>query len=99
MTQSKLEVDTGAVRSLAENFDAVRRGLSDASAVSAELGAMVGHAHLASVIDDFSSKWDDRRNELTEQLTQMHTMGQSVADGFESVDSELARALTETPPS
>ncbi|WP_166792307.1 hypothetical protein [Cryobacterium sp. TMT1-66-1] len=51
------------------------------------------------MIDDFSSKWDDRRNELTEQLTQMHAMGQSIADGFESVDSEPARALTETPPS
>ncbi|WP_104134837.1 MULTISPECIES: hypothetical protein [unclassified Cryobacterium] len=99
MTQNRLEVDTGAVRSLAENFDVVRRGLSDASAVGVELGTMVGHAHLASVIDDFSSKWDDRRTELTEQLTQMHTMGQAVADGFESVDSGLARALTETPSS
>lgn len=94
MAQDRLTVDTTAVRGLADNLATVRQSLQDAQATTASLATMVGHAHLGSVVDDFSGKWDDRRRELSEQLDSLRSMSTAVADGFDSLDSELATALT-----
>ena len=94
MALDRLTVDTVAVRSLADNLATVHQSLADAQTTTASLSTMVGHAHLGSVIDDFSGKWDDRRRELSEQLDTLRSMSTGVADGFDSLDSELATALT-----
>ncbi|MGV8967029.1 MAG: hypothetical protein ACOH2F_12200 [Cellulomonas sp.] len=94
MALEHLTVDTGAVRGLADNLATVHQSLEDAQTTTTSLSTMVGHAHLGSVVDDFSSKWDDRRRELSEQLDKLRSMSTGVADGFDAVDSELAAALT-----
>lgn len=95
MVSGQLSVDTNAVQSLAQNLATVRGTLDGASASSESLAAMVGQEHLAGVIRDFSGQWDDRRTELMTQIDALKDKAAAVAEGFETIDSELAKALTE----
>lgn len=97
MARAFLQVNTTDVRSLADNLHTVKGTLEQAQATSDGLAGMVGHERLACVIDDFSSKWDDRRTELVDQMNTMHEMATGVADGFETMDDELAKAITAPP--
>lgn len=97
MANARLNVDTTSVRNLAGNLNVVKSTLSSAQASSGAVAGMVGNARLAGVITDFASKWDDRRTELIDQVDQLNSAATSIADAFEQVDSELARALTEEP--
>jgi hypothetical protein len=95
MGGEKLSVDTSAVASLGQNLVTVRSSLEGASASSEALASMVGHQPLAAVISDFAGQWDDRRTELMEQLDALKEKATAVADAFEDVDNQLAKALTE----
>lgn len=97
MSNARLNVDTTSVRNLAGNLQLVKSSLSEAQANSNVVAGQVGNEHLANVITDFSSKWDNRRTELVDQVDQLNSAATSIADAFEQVDSELARALTEEP--
>jgi len=95
MGGEKLSVDTSAVQSLGQNLLTVRSTLDGASASSEALASMVGQAHLSGVISDFAGQWDDRRTELMAQLDALKEKASAVAEGFETIDNELAKALTE----
>ncbi|WP_146134437.1 hypothetical protein [Glaciihabitans tibetensis] len=73
----------------------MRSTLEGASASSEALAAMVGQPQLAGVISDFSGQWDNRREELMAQIDSLKEKAIAVADGFESIDNELAKALTD----
>jgi hypothetical protein len=95
MAGGKLSVNTTAVQSLGQNLATVRSTLEGASASSEALAGMVGEPKLAAVVSDFSGQWDDRRAELMAQMDSLKEKASAVAEGFEQVDSELAKALTE----
>ena len=93
MAIDHLQVDTTTIRSLSENLLTVHDALSTAAATSATLASNVGHPGLSSTITDFADTWDDRRAELVKQLETLKGSAISIADAFESVDVELAKAL------
>lgn len=90
-----LRVDTGTVRSLADNITLVHSHLTDADATSRVVAEAVGHAGLSDTLGSFSGKWDDRRRELCDQITGLRDAATGIADAFEHADSELANALAD----
>lgn len=97
MAYERLEVDTATVRDVATNLAIVHDSLDGAQAASVSLAQIVGHPRLATAVEDFAGKWDNRREELTTQLGQMKAAAEAIADGFECVDSELASAISAGP--
>ncbi|WP_213815546.1 hypothetical protein [Glaciihabitans sp. dw_435] len=95
MSANRLEIDTTAVQSLAQNLATVKSALDGAADSTDSLSGMVGHDHLASVVGDFSGQWDDRRKELIDQIDHLKQQASSIAEAFESLDNELAKALTD----
>ena len=59
------------------------------------LAEAVGHPRLGDRVRAFADNWDKRRSELTEQLAVVRDGLHGIVTGFEEVDRELARALTE----
>jgi uncharacterized protein YukE len=89
----RLVVNTETLRDLSTNLATVHTTLTSAAADSRDLGAMIPHARLAHEIDDFSSQWDRRREELIGQVDALQQRTAAVADTFEQADLELATAI------
>lgn len=93
MGGERLRVDLDAISSLATNLGRVHTALSEASRRSDDLAAAAGQKVLADTLSDFTSKWEIRRTELTEQVDQLREMANAVDAGFSETDQELARAI------
>lgn len=94
VTRDRLVIDTPTVRSLADNLGTVQGTLEDAAVTSSSLAGSVGDPHLADVVTDFASKWDNRRKEMVTQVETVQKNARAVADGFEHTDQEVAKAST-----
>ncbi len=92
---TSLVVSTEETRGLADRLTAVRSRLEAASASSQGLQEAVGGGVLADALDSFSGKWDDRRRELVDQISQLGDAADYVAQAFEDADSGLAGALAD----
>lgn len=88
-----LQVNTENLRALSVNLATVRRTLESASTDSERLSSMIPHERLVSTLADFSSKWERRRAELTEQVDVLQQKAKVAADAFAEVDDELAGAI------
>lgn len=55
----------------------------------------LGHAKVASAVDDFVNDWDDKRNRLTKSVGELAEMASKSAETFSKADRDLAEALLE----
>ena len=94
MAITNLQIDTATVRSLSENMELVHTELADGQVLGDAVASIVGHPALAQAVKDFTDGWDDRRRELTEQIGTLQSNAMSIADAFDSVDFELATAIS-----
>lgn len=60
-----------------------------------EMSGVVGHDGLGERVRQFSETWNDRRKNMTEQVTALHGQVKSIRDAFTQVDAELGKALVE----
>ncbi|WP_062130752.1 hypothetical protein [Demequina aestuarii] len=95
MAGGTLRVDTAAVRDVATDLTTVHRELTGAGDRSHAVADAVGHAALGDSLRRFSDAWDDRRQELAEQITVLRDAATGIAQSFDDVDYELASALAE----
>ncbi|MBH0116003.1 hypothetical protein I6E52_04000 [Salinibacterium sp. NG253] len=99
MAADQLIVDTDLLRATAIQIERVSATFTRSSQDIDDVAAAVGHAGLANKVRGFVNNWDFRRSELVEQLDTIRDNMTEVADGFESADCELGKALTDPQPS
>ena len=93
-----LTVDTNAIRRSQETFTDIRDRLEDAVAgFDTVSGATVAQAELRSRLDELGSSWGVGSKKLGEYADAAASALGGVADAFDGVDDELARALEERP--
>ncbi|RKS80113.1 hypothetical protein CLV35_0534 [Motilibacter peucedani] len=88
----RLELDTARLRRVAAGLDAVSRALSAAALVTPAVEASGSHA-VSHALQDFSDGWRRRRAALGADVEALRARTAEVADGFESTDHALARAV------
>jgi len=93
----QLKVDLDEVDLVTTNLASIVRRLESAQADSHALADAIPVTELANASTDFAGKWDDRRKELIEQVTQLQQEAKAFVDAFTDVDSQLADALTRPP--
>jgi uncharacterized protein YukE len=83
-------------------LDQLEKDLADIAAeyakadeFSGEMADAVGNDELGDRVRDFSTKWNDRRKNMTEQVTALHEQVKAIRDAFTEVDAELGKALVE----
>lgn len=93
-----LRVDTGAIRRSQTTFGDIRDRLESAVAgFESVSGGTVAQAELRSRLDELGSSWGVGIKKLGEFADAAATALGGVADAFDGVDDELARALEERP--
>lgn len=93
-----LKVDTGAIRRSQATFGDIRDRLEDAVAGFASVsGGTVAQQDLRARLDELGSSWGVGIKKLGEYAEAAATALSGVADAFDGVDDELARALEERP--
>lgn len=90
---TKLQVDGETLASLATNLGTIYRRLEASKTDADTVAGIVHHERLSATLSDFSSQWERRRIELTEQVDVLKQQAQAAADAFQEVDTELACAI------
>lgn len=88
-------MNTDTIGALASDLGSIRRTLENSERNADDLAAMIPHDRLASVVLDFSGKWERRRAELTEHVQVLEDKARNTADAFEEVDNTQADGLEE----
>ena len=91
---SDIKIDLDQLESVSTRLTKVASDLDNAEAFSASVAAVVGDERLASVIRDFASKWNVRRDDLIEQIGITAAAAQAIHDTFEELDREIAAGIT-----
>jgi uncharacterized protein YukE len=91
----KVVIDGALLDDMVSSLARIRNEFDGANGESHDVAVAVGHMALGERVLAFAEGWDHRRSELSEQLTSLGEQLTSVRDGFESVDNDLAAALTE----
>ncbi|WP_137845691.1 hypothetical protein [Microbacterium sp. 2FI] len=90
-----LIVDMLALDAARIDVSRIHSEFTEATGRSDRLGDAVGHERLAERVRAFADNWDHRRSELAEQLAVVRDGLDAIVTGFEQVDGDLARALTD----
>lgn len=93
-----LSLDVGALRDLGADLTLVSREFTAATQRSDRAADAVGHAALAEAIRTFATSWDDAREKMGGDLDMLAQFTSGIAEAFESIDTQLAAALTAPPP-
>ncbi|MFT4123210.1 MAG: hypothetical protein QM635_05185 [Microbacteriaceae bacterium] len=94
MTSDHLTVNLDDIRDLVSSLKTIHHELSSAKSDLSDISEAIGYDHLASVHQDFASKWDDSRTKLLDDVETLTTMAQSVVDGFTDTDQKYADAIS-----
>lgn len=89
----RLQVNTETIGSLAADLGTIRSTLESSASDADDLAGMIPHARLAGVVQDFSTKWERRRKDLTDQVKALEGKATTAADAFQEVDDTQADGL------
>lgn len=92
---SDLVVQTNLLESLEQDLADIVAEYEHAGRNSDDMADIVGHVVLGDRIREFSTTWDDRRKNMTEQVKALHAQVKATREGFVQVDAELGKALEE----
>lgn len=90
-----IELDLGDLHTLWVELSRVHRRFGEAEGVDPRLLDAVGHAGLGGRLRDFGSSWDERREDLGEDLDKVWRGIRLVEEVYRELDLTLAR---EAPP-
>ncbi len=90
-----LQIQFELLDQLATDLAAIAREYRNADDFSATVADAVGHDGLGERVREFSTKWNDRRENMTEQVEALQSQVESIRDAFQDVDQGLLDALHE----
>lgn len=93
---SQLVIDVEAIQSLGSNLSTIAGEFENANTNSDSIAAAVGHPGLSETVRSFAHGWDDKRGKMVEGIRGLADASQAVAEGWTELDSEGAKALTDT---
>lgn len=91
----QLEIQYDLLDQLADDLKLIAREYANADEFSDDVADAVGHERLAERVREFSTKWNDRRKNMLEQVEALQGQVEAIRDAFAQVDDELLKALTE----
>lgn len=89
----QLRVDTVVLREAGSSLRAIAQEFTNATAHSRDLGPALGHEGVAAQVRHFAISWDDRRNQMVEQIASLAQACAGIGEEFEALDTEFAAAL------
>jgi hypothetical protein len=92
---SDLVIQMHLLDQLEKDLGDIAAEYAGAEAFSGEMADAVGHDELGARVRDFSATWNDRRKNMSEQVTALHTQVKTIRDAFTQVDAELGKALVD----
>lgn len=88
---ARLSISYDVLESASKDLATIKRTLESADRTSEALAGMIPHDRLASVVVDFASQWDRRREELVTQLEGVSAAANGIVVAFGQTDDELAK--------
>ena len=92
---SDIVIQMHLLEQLEKDLLAIATEYSNADTFTGEMADVVGHDGLGERVREFSRSWNDRRKNMTEQVTALHEQVKAIRDAFTQVDEELGKALVE----
>jgi len=92
-----LRVDIDQLDLLRSRLDRALEVINEESDMARDLGSAVGDGRLSGKIGDFSSSWNKHRYDIRDNLEWLKDSIGKIGESFESIDTELATALTAPP--
>jgi uncharacterized protein YukE len=90
---SDLQVELELLGQLATDLGGIANEYEHADDFSADMADAVGGGDLGDRVREFSTKWNDRRKNMTEQVQALQQQVQAIHDAFTELDAELLKAL------
>jgi hypothetical protein len=78
------------------NLQSILTEFESAEEFSKTVADLTGHDRLAGRVRDFASSWNIKREETIESVKALKESVGGIADTFDSLDADLAKALADT---
>jgi uncharacterized protein YukE len=92
---SDLVIQMSLLEQLEQDLAAIAAEYEKADEFSGEMSDAVGHDELGERVREFSHTWNDRRTNMTKQVTALRDQVAAIREAFTQVDAELGKALVE----
>lgn len=92
---TSLVIQKSQLDQLAKDLATIAKQFAEADDFSSALADAVGNDALGGRVEQFSRSWNDRRKNMTEQVTALQAQVEAISDALTQVDVELAKALTD----
>lgn len=86
----KIETLDQTVKKLDSIIDEFDHAVGNADALEGAIGNPFRRSELRSQADDFEQRWDMKRNDLKDELSDVRDHIKGVVEGFQNWDSETA---------
>lgn len=83
---AKLAASRSDLKQAVENFEYTEK-------FSDDVARSVGHDGLSNTVQDFADSWNDKREDLIEQLTMVHDFIDAVYESFTELDERLGKGV------
>jgi len=93
MMAETLKVDVDQLHTLATSLRRAEVDLSNSDYFSFRIADMVGHDGLAARCREFSTGWNDKRQDVLERVAGMSASARKIADAFAELETNLARGI------
>ena len=91
----RLRVDTGTLLSTGAALRLLAGELRDAERVVEDHARAVGHRELARRLDEMQGSWDDKRNDLRDDIETLAEVATKAGEAFEDIEQHLVQALAD----
>lgn len=88
-----LKVDIDQLHTLANSLRRAEVDLSLSDFFSNRIADVVGHDGLAARCREFSTGWNDKRQDVLERVAGMGASARKIADAFAELETNLARGI------
>ncbi|MET0843377.1 MAG: hypothetical protein ABWY23_05980 [Mycetocola sp.] len=78
------------------NLQSILTEFEGAEKFSETVAELTGHNRLEGRVKDFASSWNIKREEVIESVKALKDSVGGIADTFDSLDADLAKALADT---
>ena len=94
---SDLKLDLDQLDLLKSRIDKALTVINEEGNMAHEIGGLVGDGRFSGRIESFSGDWDKHRYDIRDNLEWLKDSIGKIGESFESIDTELATALTAPP--
>ena len=94
MSSPDLRIDLSVLSDAGSNLTTVSNEFNNAPQHGQDVASLVGYKPLANAIRDFSTKWNEKRQELQKAVAALAQATTEIANSFESTDSTLQQSLS-----